>query len=75
MYNEIIASSHISIHSVIVVFYMWGQRCETAFSNEKDALRWLSTCSDKGWLMAEEIIGYDGKILYEGDDLRHLVDQ
>lgn len=75
MYNEIIASNIVNTDSVIVVFDMWGQRCETICMSEEDALKWLSTCASKGWLLAIEIVGYGGTVLYEGEGLRNLVDQ
>lgn len=60
---------------VTVTFMMWGQRCQTECVSELEALRWLSVCSGKGWLMAESIVANDGTVLHEGDDLVRRVDQ
>lgn len=59
---------------VKVIFMMWGQECETICLNEQAALIWLSTCSDKGWLLAETIMTMEGVVLHEGEELYRKTD-
>ena len=56
---------------ILVIFDMWGQRCETSFdcTSELDYLTWLRTTYDKGWLLPIEIVSPDGIVLCTGDEL------
>lgn len=62
----------IKLGPVIVVFDMWGQRCETVFdtTSELDPLTWIGRMVEKGWMLPLEIFRpNDGLILYTEDDL------
>lgn len=56
-----------------VVFDLWGQVCQTKFTQIDAALRWLETCYDKGFLYPAEILAhYEGSadvVVYECEEL------
>lgn len=73
--SQLIALHAIDEQPAKVVFDMWGQRCETVCSSEAEAMKWLSICASKGWLLAIEVIGVDGVVLHAGRDLQEAVDR
>ena len=59
----------------VVVFEMWGQRCETIFdeNSELDPLKWLDTTEEKGWLLPIEVKLGDGTVLHNEKELKAIL--
>ena len=53
-----------------VIFYMWGQKCETEFdpTSELDPYTWTMTMFEKGWILPIEIVREDNLVLHTADE-------
>lgn len=61
---------------VIVIFDMWGQRCQTEFIagiSELSPLVWLQRCYEKGWLLPIEIALDNGVVIKDEESLLEMV--
>ena len=62
---------------VIVVFDMWGQRCETKFdsTSELDSMAWIKNCVDKGFMYPIEVVRENGEVLYTEEQLQEMISE
>lgn len=62
---------------VVVVFDMWGQRCETKFdaTSELNPLTWIGRMVDKGWMLPVEVLSPDGVVLFDLETLRAMFEE
>lgn len=62
---------------IIVEFDLWGQRCQTVFddSSELAPLKWLQTCTEKGFLKPIQVFNENGLVVYTESELEALSDK
>lgn len=59
---------------VTVIFFMWGQRCETKFdeNSELDYATWIRTVEEKGYMYPVEAYYENGIVIFTEADSREI---